>query len=280
MSEEAASFAAKIGSLAGLGGGQPAAAISVEEEPAAEELEELLPEVEPEVELDLQTASPTDAVCSPEPTHGTGPRELDISDFSDAKASLEADFYEIEVELDEDLGGAAAAPADTWFETVNDIFDNIQTETGKVRFGAGLENDDAQSQYDLGLAFHEMGLYDEAINALRQAAEDPERRVSCLILQGACLRDKGELQLAENALRALLALPALSAEDSCALKYELALTLTVLGKNDEAWALLEEVERINPAYRDVSARLHDASEGKSVGGLDFSEDELLDFELK
>lgn len=280
MSEEAASFAAKIGSLAGLGGGQPAVAVPAEEELAADELEELLPEVEPEIELELQAVGQAEEDASPAATHGTGPRELDISDFSDAKASLEADFYEIEVELDEDLGAAAVAPADTWFETVNDIFDNIQTETGKVRFGAGMENGDAQSQYDLGLAFHEMGLYDEAINALRQAAEDPERRVSCLILQGACLRDKGELQLAENALRALLTLPSLSTEDSCALKYELALTLTVVGKNDEAWTLLEEVERINPAYRDVSARLHDASEGKSVGGLDFSEDELLDFELK
>jgi len=125
-----------------------------------------------------------------------------------------------------------------------------------------------------------MGLYDEAINALRQAAEDPERRVSCLILQGACLRDKGELQLAESALRALLASPALSVEDSCALKYELALTCTALGKSDEAWMLLGEVEQLDSAYRDVSARLHDASEGKTVGGLDFSEDELLDFELK
>lgn len=143
-----------------------------------------------------------------------------------------------------------------------------------------MDNGDAQSQYDLGLAFHEMGLYDEAINAFRQAAEDPERRVSCLILQGACLRDKGELQLAESALRALLALPALSVKDSCALKYELALTCTALGKSDEAWGLLGEVEQLDPAYRDVSARLHDASEGKTVGGLDFSDDELLDFELK
>lgn len=280
LSEEAASFAAKIGSLAGLGGGQPTPAAPVEEEFATENLEEFLPEVESEIELDLQGVGQAEEAAKPGPTIGIGPRELDISDFTEAKASLEADFYEIEVELDEDLGAAVLAPADTWFETVNDIFDNIQTETGKVRFGAGMENDDAQSQYDLGFAFHEMGLYDEAINVLRQAAEDPERRVSCLILQGACLRDKGELLLAENALRALLASPSLSSEDNCALKYELALTLTVLGKNDEAWTLLEAVEHINPAYRDVSARLHDASEGKAVGGLDFSEDELLDFELK
>ena len=273
-SEEAASYAAKIGSLAGLGGQAPATVQALEPEPVPDE-----PQSELELELEPLVPGLSGEIAT-QPTPETGQRELDIADFTDTQASLEADFYEIEVELDDDLGGPAPAPADTWFETVNDIFDNIKTQAGKVRFGEGMDNGDAQSQYDLGLAFHEMGLYDEAINAFRQAAEDPERRVSCLILQGACLRDKGELQLAESALRALLALPALSVKDSCALKYELALTCTALGKSDEAWMLLGEVEQLDPAYRDVSARLHDASEGKTVEGLDFSEDELLDFELK
>jgi tetratricopeptide (TPR) repeat protein len=272
--EEAASFAAKIGSLAGLGGQAPATVQSVLSEPVPDE-----PQPEPEIELEPLVPGLSEEVVV-EVFSETGPRELDSSDFADTSVSQDADFYEIEVELDDDLGGPTPAPADTWFETVSDIFDTIQTQPGKVRFGEGMDNGDAQSQYDLGLAFYEMGLYDEAINALRQAAEDPERRVSCLILQGACLRDKGELQLAETALRALLASPALTLEDSCALKYELALTCTALGKGDEAWMLLGEVEQLDPAYRDVSARLHDASEGKTVGGLDFSEDELLDFELK
>ena len=269
--EEAASYAAKIGSLAGLGG-QTVAVQTVAPEPVPDE-----PQSELELELEPLVPGFSEDVVT-QTTLETGSREFDVTNFTDTKASPDADFYEIEVELDDDISGPA--PADTWFETVNDIFDNIQTQTGKVRFGEGLDSADAQSQYDLGLAFHEMGLYDEAINALRQAAEDPERRVSCLILQGACLRDKGELQLAESALRALLASPALTVEDSCALKYELALTCTALGKSDEAWTLLGEVEQLDPAYRDVSARLHDASEGKTVGGLDFSEDELLDFELK
>ncbi|MDK9717796.1 MAG: tetratricopeptide repeat protein [Trichlorobacter sp.] len=273
-SEEAASFAAKIGSLAGLGGQAAVAVQSVMPEPVSDE-----PQSEPEIELEPLVPGLSEEVVV-EPLSETGPRELDVSDFVDTSVSQDTDFYEIEVELDDDLGGSAPAPADTWFETVNDIFDTIKTQPGKVRFGEGMDNGDAQSQYDLGLAFYEMGLYDEAINALRQAAEDPERRVSCLILQGACLRDKGELQLAESALRALLASPALTPEDSCALKYELALTYTALGKSEEAWMLLGEVEQLDPAYRDVSARLHDASEGKTVGGLDFSEDELLDFELK
>lgn len=273
-SDEAAGFTAKIGSLAGLGGGNSAPPpaeepFMLELEPQETELEPG-PELEPEPEFSVAFAEEEAAV---EPAIETGPRELDPEHFSDAG------FYEIEVELDDDFGDVPLTPANTWFDTVNDIFDNIQTETGKVRFGEGIDNGDAHSQYDLGLAFHEMGLYDEAINAFRQAAEDPERRMSCLILQGACLRDKGDLQRAESALLTLLESPSLSREDACALKYELALTCAAQGNQDQAQAYFQEVEQLNPAFRDVGTRLH-ASPGEQGESFDFDEDELLDFELK
>jgi len=137
-SEEASSYAAKIGSLAGLGGGQAAAVKTVEPEPVPDE-----PQSELELELEPLVPEGSEDIVS-QVTPETGPHEFDMTDFADTKASLEADFYEIEVELDDDLGGPA--PADTWFETVNDIFDNIKTQTGKVRFGEGMDNGDAISR--------------------------------------------------------------------------------------------------------------------------------------
>jgi len=270
--DEAASFSAKIGSLAGLGG-------MVEEtvppeEPFMLDFDQFSSEVELEQEQDVLPAL-IEEEPQLEPVIEPGPRELDPEHFAD----LDPGFYEIEVELDDDFGDVQLAPANTWFETVNDIFDNIHTEASKIRFGEGIENGDSSSQYDLGLAFHEMGLYDEAINAFRQAAEDPERRLACLILQGACLRDKGELQLAEDALRALLESPSLVREDTCALKYELALTCSAKGNTDQARQLFEDVKALNPAFRDVGIRLNPLSGGQGES-FDFDEDELLDFELK
>lgn len=189
------------------------------------------------------------------------------------------DPYQIVIELDDDTA-AVATTQNNWFETVNDIFDNIPTKIGKVRFAEGMDNGDAQSQFDLGLAFYEMGLLDEAINSFRQAAVDPTRRVECLIMQGACLRDKGELEMAENALRTLLAIPDLTSEDSCALKYELALTCQAVGKGDEGRLLLQEVEQMNPFFRDIHDRLHDASELQGVDQFDFSEDDLARFDFR
>lgn len=278
--DEAASFAAKIGSLAGLGGRQESALPA--EEPIMLDLDLVHSPAEDELELELEPELDSPFASIEEKTVAetvteSGPRELDPEHFS--TSALAPDFYEIEVELDDDFGDVQLAPANTWFETVNDIFDNIPTEASKVRFGEGMDNGDSTSHYDLGLAFHEMGLYDEAINSFRQAAEDPDRRMACLILQGACLRDKGEFQHAESALRTLLESPSLTSEDTCALKYELALTFAAQGRQDQAHQLLEDVEALNPAFRDVGTRLH-ASPGGLDAPFDFDEDELLDFELK
>lgn len=193
----------------------------------------------------------------------------------------EDDFYEIDIDLDDFETDISAQPVitDDWFDTVSNVFDKIQTETGTVRFAEEMDQQDARSQFDLGMAFYEMGLYDEAINSFRQAAEDLKQRTICLIMQGACLRDKGEPLLAEDALRVLMAKPGISMENSCALKYELALTCTMLGKEDEAWQLLQEVGQMNPAFRDVSSRLDDASEHKTSGMFDFSDEELSGFDL-
>ncbi len=279
--EEAASFNAKIASLASIGQGAAVAQQSPqtgwEEEPEPTlELPVEADEVEPELPVSVPYAVPGEEAGFV----AAAPRELDLQDFSAADTTLADDLYEIEIELDDQPEAAAPDSSLNWFDTVNDILDTVQTSGSKVRFGAGMEDGDAQSHYDLGLAFYEMGLYDEAINVLRQAAEDPSRRIVCLVLQGACLREKGEAKLAESALRALLGSPAMSADDRCGLQYELALTCIVLGNDEEAWRLFKEVEQINPQYRDVASRLHDATETRFAGGLDFSDDELLGFDLK
>lgn len=266
----AATFSAKIGSLAGLGG-QSEVLVSI---PENSPFDGLLPDAEesawPELEQNNVEVEPD-----------AGPRELDISDFLERDHDEKSDdlCYEIEVELDEDEAAFNQEPSETWFDTVHDIFGSIRRESGKVRFGDGVDTADAQSQYDLGMAFWEMGLYDEAIHAFWLATGVPELRISCMVMQGACLREKGELKLSESVLAALQSSPDLTEEETCALKYELGLTLKALGKQEQSKACFDEVKRLNPSYRDLDHHLSDGS-GASDGGFDFDEDDLLDFDLK
>jgi tetratricopeptide (TPR) repeat protein len=211
--------------------------------------------------------------------NGASPAEPTTFDFSEPE--------EIEIEIDLDDGSspfASLAQDDTvdgasegaWLDAVDDVFDSIAMSPRSVKFGSDVDISDAQTHYDLGVAFKEMGLYDEAINELRQAADDPERRVACLILQGTCLREKGSLETAENMLRTLLR-PGLAIEDICSIKYELALTYEAAGKGEEAAGLLAEIDVTHPGFRDVRSRLAASGEESS---LEFSDEELKGFDLK
>jgi tetratricopeptide (TPR) repeat protein len=190
---------------------------------------------------------------------------------------------EIEIEIDDDNGFedvcVAEEPAvaeDDWLDSFGDGFDMNSAAPRGVRFGSVLDTSDAQSHYDLGVAFKEMGLYDEALNEFRQAALDPVRTVECRVLQGACLREKGDLETAEGLLRSLLK-PGLTLDEACSVKYELASVCHALGKNDEAVAVLAEIDAENPGFRDVRLRLDAVDADDSI---DFSDEDLKGFDLK
>lgn len=189
---------------------------------------------------------------------------------------------EIEVDFDEDLDISmdeppAKVPEVDWLDQVGTMLDSIGTKTGKVKFASGPDGDDAQSHYDLGMAFMEMGLYDESFKEFRQASADTGRRFECFVFQSVCLREKGDFANAEKVLRALVK-PGLSLEDSCTATYELALTCEASGKHDEYVQLLTGIDAADRNFRDVRARLDAA--GSENDALDFSDDDLKFFDEK
>lgn len=224
------------------------------------------------------------------PVFGAPEAEFSLEAVSDVEPSdiatpLGADQFpeeeiEIDIEVDfdapfslPDQEAVAASARDSGLDSAGDLFDSINIAPRGVKFGNEMDNSDVQSHFDLGQAFKEMGLYDEAINEFHQASQDPLRRVECLIMLCACLRERGELDKAITMLQAL-SKPGLSEEDSCAVKYELASAYESTGKNEEAKVLLNEINATNPGFRDVSLRLNAASVSES---LDFSDEDLEDF---
>jgi len=215
----------------------------------------------------------------------TEPKRQQQSDSSDVSAVVESmkEEVEIEVDFDEDTGlesplGDAAVPAAEvdWLDAVGKTLDKIATKTGKVKFANTLDGDDAQSHYDLGMAFMEMGLFDESFKEFRQATADPSRRFECFVFQSVCLREKGDLANAEKVLRSLLK-PGNSLEESCSAKYELALTCEASGNAAEYVKLLNEIDVSNRNFRDVHSRLDAAHSDRDV--LDFSDDDLKGFDI-
>src|SRR2546428_4316929 len=81
-----------------------------------------------------------------------------------------------------------------------------------ARFKQGIDENidetDFQSHYDLGVAFKEMGLLDEAIAELQKALRAPEGKLRTSEMLGICFFEKGAYGVAESILRRGLDLPA------------------------------------------------------------------------
>jgi len=146
----------------------------------------------------------------------------------------------------------------------------------KKGVGEQLAQDDTESHYSLGIAYKEMGLFDDAIAEFQSAARDPRRLVDCITLQGICSREKGDAAKAEEYFRSGLAVEGLSREERLCLTYELALLYEMIGDSERALAGYREVAALNPAFRDVLRKV--GSTGSDAVGQYTDDIELLDLD--
>jgi len=118
-----------------------------------------------------------------------------------------------------------------------------------------IDGDDYRTHYDLGIAYKEMGLLDDAIEQFRRVLGSPDLHADALAMFAVCLRDAGRFEDAARSYR--------EAIDACrgdgdvlhSLRYELAEVLLVAG--DGAGALVEfrKVLAGDPTFRDVRDRV-------------------------
>src|SRR2546426_207547 len=127
-----------------------------------------------------------------------------------------------------------------------------------TRFKQGIDENideaDFQSHYDLGVAFKEMGLLDEAIAELQKALRAPEGKLRTSEALGVCFIDKGAYVVAESILRRGLELPASGEQERLGVLYWLGRALEEQGKKAEARELYSRVFAVDIRFKDVGAR--------------------------
>jgi tetratricopeptide (TPR) repeat protein len=127
-----------------------------------------------------------------------------------------------------------------------------------ARFKQGIDENidegDFQAHYDLGVAFKEMGLLDEAIGELQKALRAPEGRLRSSEALGVCFVEKGAHVVAESILRRALELPAGGDQERLGILYWLGRALEEQGKRVEARELYGRVFAVDVRFLDVGAR--------------------------
>jgi tetratricopeptide (TPR) repeat protein len=125
-----------------------------------------------------------------------------------------------------------------------------------------LDSEDYDTHYNLGIAYKEMGLIDEAIGEFQLASKDPKRSVECASMLGLCFLEKGMPQLAIKCYRKGLEITEITADEHVGLLYDLGSAYVEVGDTDSAQKAFLEVHGLNPSYRDIVTRikqLEDAS---------------------
>lgn len=151
----------------------------------------------------------------------------------------------------------------------------------KKGIDAQVDVGDTETHYDLGIAYKEMGLFDDAIKEFQTASVNPQRRVDCLTLQAVCYREKGEFGMAEELLQNGIGLEELADAELLSLKYELALLFESSGRMDDALRIYCEVNAVNPDFHGVAGKialLKGVAETQEIIDLDLEDIEELDSE--
>ena len=126
-------------------------------------------------------------------------------------------------------------------------------------FKKGLENqigsEDTETHFNLGIAYKEMGLFDDAVEQFDKAMHDPLRRIDCLTLKGICLIEKGAFERAVKVFKTGLALVDIKAEERTSLYYELGLLYQSWGRSLEALDSFQCVADVEPFFREVETKI-------------------------
>jgi len=181
----------------------------------------------------------------------TAEEESESSDFVDFMADLRED------DLLEATGVLDSLDADTLVD--EDLAQKTVSE---------LDSADTESHFNLGIAYKEMGLYDDAIAEFEKASHDPSRAIDCITLTGQCHSEAGATESAMETFKKGLTMDNLNDESRMALNFELGMLYQMNGQLLEALEIFQLVAEKDSFFRNVSELIKNLRRELGLGNSD------------
>ena len=232
-----------------------------------------------------QPASPPSSAAPPAPPATVEFETFERYDVAEEAAPIEAES----VEVDEIFAAIEAAPQASQpsvsTETVAPEISKTEARPGidpglaaifdEFRTAAEEEESpsadgDYETHYNLGTAYKEMELLDEAVKEFQSAAEmvSPKdgtpRYLQCCNMLGHCFMGKEMPRLAVMWFKKGLEVPDHTEDEYQALRYDLGTAYEQMNDLDRAIEVFSEVYGINISYRGVAEKLRDLQAQKAV----------------
>jgi tetratricopeptide (TPR) repeat protein len=257
------------------------------ESPALETTLPAPPETAPPLVQSVEAPTP-EAEPTPERVTASQPETLSEHELTAPDVSIAEDAgapaFDLAAELSEALvDGAPATRAGA--STDQDGFSSLFSEF-KRGVSRTLGEGDVETHFDLGIAYREMGLLDDAIGEFHYALGSTARRLDALHMMGLCALDVGRAIDAIGHLEQALTSPDVPAERETALRFDLGRAHEAQGDRDRALDAFRRVAELDAEFQDVGARIEallsglaaahdDAAEERSEGETYESFDDLV-----
>ena len=174
----------------------------------------------------------------------------------DFEELLEEEFIDLKSQFGEDLD---------IFQDNTELTDKAPQEEVKSldelfkEFKKGVEEqidqEDYETHYNLGIAYKEMGLYNEAIEEFIKASHDPNRLLDCSFMIAGVYSELGEYSKAIEWLESGLEHAQKKGKDDKPILYELATLCEKNGDKAKAKSYYAMIYQKDPNYRDVASKL-------------------------
>lgn len=148
------------------------------------------------------------------------------------------------------------------------IFDEFRTAAEEEESPAA--DSDYETRYNLGIAYKEMELLDEAVEEFQIAAsiaspkDGTPRYLQCCNMLGHCFMLKEMPRLAVIWFKKGLEVPGHSEDEYQALRYDQGTSYEQMGDLDRAIEVFSEIYAVNISYRGVADKLRDLQAQKAV----------------
>jgi tetratricopeptide (TPR) repeat protein len=207
-----------------------------------------------------QTPSSTTPVSRPtvRPAPVARPDERQVAATATPAGGTDADFVNLADWLREDdstkntrmvvdVGEPAVDQQQVDFAEMLNMF--------KQGVAANVDETDHESHYDLGVAYKEMGLLDEAISEFQKALRGTEHRGRTYEALGQCFVEKRQYQIALTILARALTDQHATDDQLVGVLYLLGYASEALGRFPDALKFYERVFAVDIQFRDIGDRL-------------------------
>jgi len=118
-----------------------------------------------------------------------------------------------------------------------------------------IDDQDHETHYNLGIAYKEMGLYNEAIEEFAKASHDEKRFLDCCFMIASVYEEIGDTNQALEWLESGVDKANELDKDDKTLLYEAGCILERAGQNEKALDYFKKVYEKDPTFRDVEGKI-------------------------